>query len=362
MSTVGAPVTLRKNTETLETTILPAVRKASQTYLLASAEAPPEHMFVSSVSPYRNVVAVGCGYKVVREVSSDINCVSFFVARKFPRETLPKECLIPAEIDGVPTDVLDADGIFETFAVAPTAEQRRSRPARPGCSIGFELSAFYDGWQMAGTLGAIVQDGQMPYILSANHVLTNADQLSVGAPIYQPGVADGCIKGTDQIAELTRKIPIAQNNVVDCAIARILDPKSVVPDIPRIGRISHSVPAEANRGMRVAKVGRTTGYREGIVRTTDTDVKVRHPRGMVLFSRQVIIESAVRVFGRLVGGRAGAFLSAGKRFSQKGDSGAIIVDLDTMRAIALLSGGSGRYTAACHLNEVLSQLNVTLVV
>jgi hypothetical protein len=362
MSMVGAPVTQRKKTETVEATILSAARKASQTYLQASSESFPEHMFVSSVSPYRNVVAVGCGYKIIRGVSSDIDCVSFFVARKFPREILPKECLIPAEIDGVPTDVLDADGIFEPFTVSLTAEQRRSRPARPGCSIGFELSASDDDWQMAGTLGAMVHDGSTPYILSANHVLTNADRLSVGGAIYQPGFADGCVKSTDQIAELTRAIPIVQNNLVDCAIARILDPDSVVPDIPRIGKISHSVPVEAKRRMRVAKVGRTTGYREGIVRTTDTDVKVRHPMGMVLFSGQIVIESAVRVFGRLVGGRAGAFLSAGKWFSQKGDSGAIIIDLDTMGAIALLSGGSGRYTTACHLDEVLRQLKVTLVV
>ena len=361
MSAVGVPLPTPRG-ETQDAAIHTAVRNASEKYLQMSYEAPPTHMFTSSVSPYRNVVAVGRGNKVVRGVSTESDCVSIFVARKLPRDIIPKECLIPPEIAGVATDVLDAGGIFESFAATLTPEQRKSRPARPGCSIGFELSSFADGWQMAGTFGALVQDAKTQYILSANHVLTNADQLRPGAPIYQPGFADGCIKNTDQIAELTRAIPVAQNNVVDCGIARILDRDHVAPDVPKLGRISSADPIEAKRGMHVAKVGRTTGYREGVIRTIDTDVKVKHAIGMVLFTGQVIIESTVRFLGRFVGGRAAALLSGGKRFSEKGDSGALVIDLDTMRATALLSGGSGRYTAACHLSEVTKQLQVTLVV
>ena len=48
-------------------------------------------------------------------------------------------------------------------------------------------------------------------------------------------------------------------------------------------------------------------------------------------------------------------------FSDYGDSGALVVDADSRRAVGLLIGGNGEISVANHLEDVLSQLGLSLV-
>lgn len=44
---------------------------------------------------------------------------------------------------------------------------------------------------MAGTFGAVVTKAGKRFILSNNHVLAENGLISLGAPIFQPGLLDG---------------------------------------------------------------------------------------------------------------------------------------------------------------------------
>jgi hypothetical protein len=203
------------------------------------------------------------------------------------------------------------------------------------------------GFVMAGTFGAVVEAGGTRFILSNNHVLANENALPIGSAIYQPGLLDGGNPATDQIARLTRFIPITPGapNTVDCAIAEALQPGLVRATLlPRVGRLASPNPIDAVVGMQVMKVGRTTGFTTGSVFDVSADLNVQYDAGVVTFQEQILVQGS------------------GKPFSDAGDSGSLIVDRATHRATGLLFAGSPSHTIANHISDVLAQLKVALVI
>jgi hypothetical protein len=169
---------------------------------------------------------------------------------------------LPDSVGGVVTDVIET-GRFRAFLPRIPSSQKRLRPARPGCSIGFQFPDVQAGDLMAGTLSAVVTADGVSYILSNNHVLANENALPPGTPIFQPGLLDSGNAQTDRIAALTRFVPLETDkpNRVDCALAAIVDANAVSPAIlPKIGRLTSAEPIEAAEGMPVEKTGRATGY------------------------------------------------------------------------------------------------------
>jgi hypothetical protein len=154
------------------------------------------------------------------------------------------------------TDVVETGRFFAQVPIA----RRRLRPARGGCSVGFQAT----GFAMAGTFGCLVTDGGERFILSNNHVLADENALPLNSPIFQPGPLDGGVVPGDRIARLMkfvrlRKLP-AQNRA-DAAIAVLDAPGIAVPSIlPRVGALGSTAPVRAAVRMRVHKHGRTSGY------------------------------------------------------------------------------------------------------
>jgi hypothetical protein len=314
-------------------------------------------------NPLDNVIGIAIGSKVKASVRTTTACISLYVEHKFPRDAVPGEHLLPADIKGVLTDVIDAGGRFESCEeIVP--QQQRLRPALPGYSIGVEWPDDGAGFLMAGTLGAIVESNGTKYVLSNNHVLANVDSLPPGTPVFQPGLADGGRKGTDEIARLSRYVSLNDGqpfSIVDCAVAEIIELAFVAKQFPsEIGALASKDPIAAQRGMRVAKVGRSTGYTEGVVVETDFACQLDFGNRRRRFKRQVLIQNDLRkakgLLSRLVRG------DSKDPFSQKGDSGAVIVDLGTRKAVGLLCGGSPLFTVANELSEVFLGLNVRLVI
>jgi hypothetical protein len=97
--------------------------------------------------------------------------------------------------------------------------------------------------------------------------------------------------------------------------------------------------------MVVHKFGRTTSFTVGRVTSIETDVSVQYDTGIVTFENQIII----------VG------LTA-QPFSASGDSGSLILERSTNKAIGLLFAGSATHTIANHIADVLAAMNVSLVV
>lgn len=325
-------------------------KRAAVERFLTPAQLPPRLApHVVSVRPDQNVVAVGVGPKLVAGAVTEEPAVRLYVERKVPLAAVPPEYRLPTRIEGVAVDVLEA-GRFLALAVAPAPsvplQRRRLRPARPGCSIGFQFSGPDAHLLMAGTFGAVVERGGRRYVLSNNHVLANENALPLGSPIFQPGLLDGGDPERDQIARLSQFVPLRSDgpNTVDAAIAEVLDPALVRPTfLPRVGRLRSAEPIEPAEGMAVHKVGRTTGYTRGEVFDVSADLVVGYLAGTLVFQDQVLIRSAARPF------------------SDQGDSGSVIVDRATGRPVGLLFAGSPQYTAANPLGAALAQLGVTVV-
>ncbi len=203
----------------------------------------------------------------------------------------------------------------------------------------------------SGTLGALVQDSSgRQYLLSNNHVLARSDQASVGDSIVQPGLIDnnctpnGDGPGTIPIGALTGWLPLSSSQTnADAAIAQVasrsVDASGSILELgPRLpdgslaaaplGTSSTNGNGEAaSLALRVAKSGRTTGLTCGEVSAIDVDVQVdyftdcaeTHPYLTKTFTGQIAV--------------------SGDRFSDAGDSGALLVDAANAEPVGLYFAG-----------------------
>ncbi|MFB0617980.1 hypothetical protein [Streptomyces sp. AGS-58] len=291
----------------------------------------------ATTQPDQNVVGVGIGEKIVAGRNTGLLAVKVFVRHKFPLDHLPEHHQLPTNLNGLDVDV-EQVGTIVAFAPDP---KLRYRPLRPGSSVGYQDPA--GQVVMAGTLGAIVGNSDNYYILSNNHVLADEGRLPVGAPIYQPGLLDGGNPATDEVAKLTHFIPLEpKNNTVDCAIAQ-LDPEIVaaVADLvagPPTGTTT-AVLHEA-----VEKSGRTTGFTTGTVTSVNTDAIVSYETGTLSFTGQIAITG-----------------HGGHPFSAAGDSGSLIIDRVTGKAVGLLFAGGTTTTFANPIDDVIATLGVSIL-
>lgn len=311
-----------------------------------------------------NVVGMAVGHKVVRGRETDVPCVVVYVERKLPESALREGDVVPKEIDGVRTDVVET-GRFRALLLLqrpPVSRTGRVRPAPGGVSVGHVRVS-------AGTLGVLARRvGGGAVILSNNHILANSNEARPGDPILQPAVADG---GTpqDAIARLADVVPLAfaeesssrlgrvveralkpllvhlglgitrmptgRANLVDAAIAEPLAPELVEDGILEIGRVGGTVDAEI--GMAVRKSGRTSGVTSGRVTAVDGVVQVDYNGRVALFRRQIVSDLV----------------------SKGGDSGSLVVD-GANRAVGLLFAGSALATLVNPIGEVTRLLRIEL--
>lgn len=146
-----------------------------------------------------NVVGVAVGFKESEGVVTDEIAVVVLVEQKKPLSALTAQDVIPREIDGMRTDVVEV-GVLRAFQ----GGKARYRPVIPsGVSIGHHKIT-------AGTLGVMVRDKTTGdrFILSNNHVLANSNDADIGDPILQPGPIDGGQNPADIVAHLERYVKL----------------------------------------------------------------------------------------------------------------------------------------------------------
>jgi hypothetical protein len=338
----------------------------------------------------RGVVGVAIGFRNYKEQVTDQLAMAVLVQQKKPVEALSAEDVVPPDISGARTDVVEI-GRLEAL-VNPRDRFRPNIPA--GVSIGhYKVTA--------GTLGAIVFDRNTgePLILSNNHVLANSNEAEIGDAILQPGPTDHGLRPDDVVAKLHRfemlrfikelgtrptppttspplfppggcdivelfatvgntlgKIsgsskrltsvpkPKAQTeatpiyaNRVDAALARPNNPMLFQQAIAEIGRPNGTKLAQL--GMEVRKQGRTTGYTEGAVTLMNATVDVSYGE-----------DSQARFIGQVIT----------TPMSQGGDSGALIVERDSLNAVGLLFAGSRRASIFTPIQTVLKVMDIDL--
>ncbi|MPQ44720.1 hypothetical protein [Clostridium tarantellae] len=292
----------------------------------------------------KNVVAVGLGSKIIKNMDTKEPCLKVFVEKKVPINKLLKNELLPKEIFGMKIDVIEV-GKTPSFLTYPSDKvssdnkfqtsnrfQTRLRPIEPACSISQYKN------MSAGTLGAIVFDNETnePYILSNNHVLVNQDEPKKQMAILQPGHKYGGSSNLNIIAMGTRYIPIKTTdyNLVDCAVTKILPHVNYLKRIFIIGEISGI--ADAKENEEVVKVGATSQYTEGKVIATNVSLSVLSSHKVKLSYKNQIAVS---------------------RMSEDGDSGSIYLNYKT-KAIGLGFCATDTTTFLNPIFSVLASLNV----
>jgi S1-C subfamily serine protease len=309
-----------------------------------------------------NVVAAGVGYKIIGGQKTTTLGIICSVIKKVTASQLSSRDMVPATLEGTPTDVVQT-GIIRALQ-SPT---NKYRPAPGGVSIGHRDIT-------AGTLGCLIQKDGQKFILSNNHVLANSNQAEIGDPILQPGPYDGGTYPDDHIADLEDFIPInfiglpsecpiatgtanllnkiaqllgshvkmkainhqALENLVDAAIARPLKQEDVSDEILQIGTIQGTAIGEL--GMAIKKSGRTTGLTTGVIEQVDVSVNVQYGQDQIaMFTDQLM---------------AGAM-------SKGGDSGSAVLDGNN-RLVGLLFAGSDTTTVINRIENVFSALGVSV--
>jgi len=224
--------------------------------------------------------------------------------------------LIPHQIDGIPTDVIEVGHITKQAELVA-----KVRPIRPGYSCGH-------GSISAGTIGGVFLDKMnRTVILSNNHVLANENKAKVGEMIYQPGPKDMPLDNNNIIGRLTKFVRIKnRGNVQDSAIARIsptLITSNGLTDVyPHINQRLRGF-ANVTVGQSVQKCGRTTGYTTGRVLGTNASFSIGYDFGTARFDQCIVLSA----------------------MSKGGDSGSIIQDMSG-NAVGLLFAGSDKVTIA----------------
>src|SRR5215216_365244 len=327
---------------------------------LKQAHAAVVDEFLDPETKLPNVVGLGVG---VRFVGGDPErgiigqptgepVLQVLVTRKLPREALAEDDLIPRELAGKPTDVIQS-GRLTILQLPPRFSlTQRFRPARGGCSISpWTNNPNQDGvgtiatavWSSRGSAGP--GGARAPFLLSNNHVLANVNDNPTYTPIVQPGRGDGGRDPADRIAELWTfeeidlfpPTPLNQHeNTIDAAIATVgfgaLD-----RDIYWSGYVEGYTDANFHlMGRQVKKTGRTSGFTTGTIIGINQTADVRYTGAGTARFQQVIITTPM---------------------AAPGDSGSLLTTWDNI-AVGLLFGGGTDMTLYNPIIEVQDILRV----
>lgn len=291
-----------------------------------------------------NILCVSIGEKITRGRRTGKPCLILQVKRKSSSRVdaeLDIARLRPTRKAGVLTDVQ------ATGPIIAHAADGHYRPCACGASMSSQVV-------QEGTAGCVVsisdgQGGRELCFLGCNHTFAGCNTVPLDDWILQPSPVDGGTFPADAIARLRRFHPLDFSpsawNEVDCALAATL-PELKDGRVYAIGSYSDVPLDQGLVGRQVAKYGAATGLTYGVI--TDD-----HVASEVTYTQPV---PAVARFRRLLKIAPSGSLP----FSGPGDSGALILDVQTRRPVGLVIGGDNAYSYGCRITQVLRVLNARL--
>ncbi len=256
------------------------------------------------------------GLKEVDGKTTDIFAIRIHLVRKRHAGELSATQLVPREIEGFPTDLVEHD------QPEPYEDGSKQRPVLGGCQLAVS------NWH--GTLGCIVKgpDG-MAYALSNQHVLSG-----VNSGVFQPKTDPVC----DKIGDTKKSILSALIDAAYCSLDAY--DVSYKAEILEIGAVAGSrIVGWSDLPLAVRKRGRTTGLTNGSM--TGLNWRGRRSDGWDFMGQQYITASA------------------GVAFCAPGDSGSVVVDSD-IRVVGLLWGGALPNGGASAIENVMAGLEVVV--
>ena len=244
---------------------------------------------------------------------------------------------IPAEIEGTYMEIIKTPGFviypnFQPTLSENTGRKEIWRPIPGGVAGGHAKLGGY------GTIGGMVYKNEVIYVLSNNHVFARSNNANIGDYASQP-------RGTkNAFGVLADFIPISQGVTVDCAIVRPFNDfdiaqlilKSDVDYEPNVHTTGVMVPQVK---QSVVKSGARTGFSTGTIESVNVTVTVGYGFGQVRLEDQIVTN--------LIGWR--------------GDSGSLVLDKKTNKAVGLLFAGDGKaHNVHNDINNVMNALNIDM--
>jgi hypothetical protein len=305
----------------------------------------------------RNIHAIGVGRKIVNAKRTATLCVRLYVVQKLAESVLPRAARLPKLIAGLPTDVIASPParIHHANQAACTSDRRtRRRPIVGGVSAAHGLV----NRTTFGCFCRSTRAGEYDrlFMLSCNHAFANLNSGSPGDAILQPSKGDDGV-AADRVGRLARSVTVHLDdtpNTVDAAIAEIAPTVKYRNEICTIGALTGIV--AAREGMIVCKHGRTTGYTEGTVTDVSLDPFFEDygGQGSAVFVDQLRIDPTL-----------GYDAPPGEEefdgwFAAPGDSGSVIVEKASRRAVGLHFGGMLGISVSNPIGQVCAQLEITI--
>lgn len=255
--------------------------------------------------------------------------IRVYVANKRPAADVPPVELIPAEIDGVRTDVISGGDL--TLIAAPPGglvrgrdtDRQTKRPVRGGLKIKSAASAA-DGSTFGGTLGCVLwspTNHDVGFALTNQHVIDGDGALTVTKGTTEVGQPDGNTSSSCCNDIIGVYAAGEETGLSDQAVVRLAPGMKWFAEILQIGPVAGArslTPIDAVANTPVRKRGIRTELTGGVV----TDVGA-----MSGTSDQLIMVKANDNPDR----RPGELLF----FAEHGDSGAVLVDNDN-KVVGLL--------------------------
>jgi hypothetical protein len=315
------------------------------------------------------VIHVSVGLKETGGTVTDRLAIRVYVEEKKATADVPPAELIPASVDGVPTDV----NVVGTYDF--TMDNGRYRPVEGGIQVTNRIIGLNDagtGTQIAaGTLGCIAtyDADRSPVLLGNWHVLM-ANSARTGDRIFQPAPSvlppvdetDLPLRPADDADAVAKILDSRITDKVDGAIARIdvsswcrccgTDYRNEINGLSVDGHPPKNVISgrrAAVAGETVYKVGMHTGRTVGhVVDANFPSFSITRGVTTFTFTGQIQISSA----------------DATSRFSETGDSGSVVIGEDNF-VVGLLFASDTQdppsdRSFANHVADVCSALGITI--
>jgi len=235
-----------------------------------------------------NVVGIGMGFKQIKGKWTKKKAIICFVEKKKDLPELMAVDVVPKKIEGVTTDIIEVGELWEM------QDRDRYRPAPGGCSAMHSRGT-------ACTLGCVVYKNGKTYLLGNQHCyLPKYKGIQEGAPILQPSLLDGGkIEDKIAVASETIEFDLEGYNLIDAALAEVINPDHVEQRILDIGEISPQT-AGVKVGEEVQKRGRTSLYTQAKVIAVDVTAMVNYgfangEKKTIRFEDQIFTEPFVEV-------------------------------------------------------------------
>lgn len=309
----------------------------------------------------QNVVGVDIAEKVTDGQKTGELSIVVFVDSKKPLAKVPAKDRVPKEVDGVKTDVQELQIELQAMSAMAQVDDRFSpfidatayATLEGGISMGPLRSVHLDppdvatsgNYVFVGTLGAMVRDRATGATMALTnfHVACVNNTWSVGDRMVQQSLVDGG-SAAGQFGSLTRA---TLSDQVDGSVVTVDAAKPWTATVHDVGAVAGHTPATI--GMPVQKRGRTTEHTFGTVASTDLTVTINYGSdvGNHTFHHQIRIDTDTM---------------RSTRFSDRGDSGSVVLD-NSRNVVGLLFGGAidGSMTFANPIQAVLDELSVDLV-